>query len=320
MTEEYKGLLLGGTCYDIDLVMDGGDDLYGGIEDFLSGYGMSEGIDTSKYELVGNYDDITPGRYISIRTKATGAITEIHLHSNIFTTDGDVHELRQQATAEGHRVITLFDRDYSYERLEIVLGRFLKPKQIVYARKCKVVGPMSFVNFMNENHRQGGGQRVNGYGLEYEGEIVGCITIGKTRNSRSDILAGNETYELLRLCFKKGVAVVGGTEKLYRYWVKSNPHLIGKRIITYSDATYNTGEVYDRLGFKKISEGSNSYYWVNPEINHWIFRSLCQKHKIYKAFGYDCDYKSVSEGGMMQDAGYLYTSVMNQIKYEMTIE
>ena len=78
------------------------------------------------------------------------------------------------------------------------------------------------------------------------------MTFGKPRYNK------NYEWELLRLCTHKDYKVVGGSERLWKHFLKKlNP----KSIISYCDNSKFSGEVYERLGMKLKEAQQPSCNW-----------------------------------------------------------
>ena len=149
------------------------------------------------------------------------------------------HKIKSDiATENKYRCIHVFDWDNTGKILEM-----LKLKQNIYARNLKInkLTEKDTNIFLNEYHLQNTckGQIIR-LGLYYKDELIQVMTFGKPRYNK------NYEWELLRLCTKFEYKVIGGAEKLFKYFIKNyNP----KSIISYCDLAKFTGEVYERLGF-----------------------------------------------------------------------
>jgi N-acetylglutamate synthase-like GNAT family acetyltransferase len=64
-------------------------------------------------------------------------------------------------------------------------------------------------------------------------------------------------YELLRLAFAKHISIAGGGSRLQKHCEQALRELGEKEIFSYSNATINSGRVYEALGFesKTIDDG-----------------------------------------------------------------
>lgn len=127
------------------------------------------------------------------------------------------------------------------------------------ASKCAVV-PVpkeTALDFFIRNHRQGEPNFRHTavcFGLTYRSELVAVmqydISNGAIRGKKLD-------YELVRLSIAKGTRVHGGASKLQAACEDTLRAMGITTIYSYSNATINTGAVYEKLGFKgtKIEGG-----------------------------------------------------------------
>jgi hypothetical protein len=131
-------------------------------------------------------------------------------------------------------------------------------------------------NFLNENHLQNNcrGQEIR-LGLFYNGELVQIITFGKSRYNKK------YQYELLRLCTKKDKIIIGGSNKLFSYFIDNyNP----ESIISYCDISKFSGNVYQKLGFYKKQINLPTCHYVNLKTKQHISISLLNKLGFDKIF------------------------------------
>ena len=106
-------------------------------------------------------------------------------------------------------------------------------------------------------------------------ELLGVMTFGKPRFDR------DAEFELVRLCWKSGITVVGGANKLFNYFVnKYKPN----SVVTYSDISKFTGNIYTLLGFKPESKLTEpSYCWYNLNTKQVLTRYQTMKHKLIES-------------------------------------
>lgn len=125
----------------------------------------------------------------------------------------------------------------------------------VYARSCFIeeVSSEETRSFLDAYHLQGYCSSSLNLGLRDSlGNLVMVMTFGKPRFTKSC------TYELLRLCSKSGVSVVGGTSRLFKEF--SRKYLkVGEGVVSYCDLRFFTGDVYKVLGFSLLRETSPNY-------------------------------------------------------------
>lgn len=142
----------------------------------------------------------------------------------------------------------------------------------IYARKCKmnIVGTETAKEFLNNNHLQGHCTASDRFGLFYERELVALMTFGKSRFDK------NIQWELLRYCSKLNYNIIGGASRLFKTFMHTYDC---PSVISYSDRSWNSGNLYNRLGFEYRHSTAPAYYYTQ---NYQKFenRVAYQKHKL----------------------------------------
>lgn len=137
------------------------------------------------------------------------------------------------------------------------------------ARKCIIneLTEKDTSEFLNKYHRQKNVTAIYHIGLIYNSILIAVMTFGYPRY--------NKTYqwELLRLCFHPDYRIIGGTMKMFNYFVDTYKPC---SIISYCDYNYFTGDVYDKLNFKllRISKGSKIWYKNDKFITDNLLRQF----------------------------------------------
>ena len=138
------------------------------------------------------------------------------------------------------------------------------------ASKCEVV-PIpkeTAMDFFIRNHRQGQPNWRDTsvcFGLVFGSELVAVmhydISNGAVRGKKKD-------YELVRLAIAKGTRIHGGASKLQAACEETLRQMGVSTIYSYSNATINTGAVYEKLGFTsaKIEVGQPFVITRNNEL------------------------------------------------------
>lgn len=143
------------------------------------------------------------------------------------------------ARTNGYNCIHIFDWDDQ----DSIVQQLLSPKRTIYARKCQLheVDKDSCDEFLNNNHLQKTcrGQSIR-LGLYYSNELVEIMTFGKPRYNK------NYDWELLRLCNKSSLRIVGGASKLFSHFL----HNYSGSVISYCDTAKFDGNVYSKIGMK----------------------------------------------------------------------
>ena len=164
----------------------------------------------------------------------------------------NMYHLTKTKTAfnNGFKCIHIFDWD-SWDKIV----KLLMPKEKIYARKCDIkdIPEDEASRFINKYHIQGQCRGATTcLGLFYNNELVEVMTFGKPRYNK------NYDIELLRLCAKDNIEVVGGPSKLFKYFVKQNSD---KTIISYCDIAKFSGRVYEAIGMTLSHESTPNKIW-----------------------------------------------------------
>lgn len=205
-------------------------------------------------------------------------------HSSIYKSDTYHQEKTIACAKKGIRLIHIFEYEWEDESKqekikEIVLNALDKNKaRTVYARNTtiKLVEKEEAELFLNKYHLQGYANAKITLGCYTDNELIGVMSFGLPRFNK------NYEYELIRLCWKQGVNVVGGLEKMFKHFeIKFKP----KSIITYCDISKFTGNSYTKIGFSPLKEKPitvPNYIWLNTYTNDILSRYQTQKSRLVK--------------------------------------
>ena len=215
---------------------------------------------------------------------------------------------------KGIQLIHIFEHEWNnevkQEKLKsLIKSRLVEPSNLIYARntELKQVSDVDAEEFLERYHLQGYVPASIKLGLYYNEELVSLLTLGTPRFNH------NYTYEIIRYCNKFGVGVIGGIEKLYKYFVDTYKP---KSVITYSDISKFTGNVYTKLGFRISASDcitEPGYVWVNFETGSVLQRYQTQKQKLLDIGLGTPDQTEVE---IMVDAGYSQVYNCGNIKME----
>ena len=185
----------------------------------------------------------------------------------------------------GIHLIHIYEDDWVYKQ-EIIKSRILnligKNINKIYARKCEIkeVENSLVREFLITNHLQGFvGSQVK-LGLFYNDELVSLMTFGKLRKSMGTKSKEN-VYEMLRFCNKLNTSVIGGADRLFKYFVNTYKPI---EVISYADRSWSQGDLYKKLGFASIGKTQSNYYYVVDGIREYRFNY--RKDKLIRE-GYD---------------------------------
>lgn len=201
-------------------------------------------------------------------------------------------EKTEVASRNGFRCIHVWDWDDIHK-----IVNMLQPKKVKYARQFNVVELKhdKVSKFLKDNHLQGDckGQSTC-IGLVGEDEnIVQVMTFGKPRYT------SKYQYELLRLCTDSRYRVVGGAQRLFKYFVQNfNPD----SILSYCDMSKFSGEVYERLGMVHHHNTEPAKVWSNGSDR--ITDNLLRQRGVDQLFHTDFG-KGSSNEELMIEMGWL---------------
>lgn len=197
------------------------------------------------------YDAYIPSTNCLIEINPTYSHTTAGNHWNSAGISSDYHlEKLRLAEANGYRCVHVWEWDNWEDILDI-----LSPKSKIYARQCVVrcISKHDADAFTQKNHLSG---KCNGqivcYGLYYKADIVAVMTFGHPRyNTKYD-------YEMLRMCSKKGVQVIGGASKLFHAFITAHPT---NSVISYCDISKFSGAVYYKIGMSLVTSTAPNKIW-----------------------------------------------------------
>lgn len=182
------------------------------------------------------------------------------------------HQLKSQTAAKnGFRCIHVFEWDDTNKIIEM----FLLPRQRLFARSCCIreLSVAETRKFCNQYHLQGYANDKIRLGLFNNSELVSVMTFGKPRYNKQ------YEYELIRYCTSK--IVIGGSEKLFSYFLK---RYTPQSIVSYCDTSKFVGSVYEKLGFTYKSTALSSH-WYNIKTKQHILDSTLRKRGFDQLFG-----------------------------------
>ena len=215
-----------------------------------------------------------------------------HKHKNYHLTK------TKHCSQKGIQLIHIFEHQWklNQELVKSMILSKLAPENLisVFGRKTKVVELKSKQKkeFNNLNHIQGDCNSSINLGLMYNDELVACMTFGRPRYSKG------YDYELLRFCNLKGYRVVGGFDKLMKYFETTYKP---SSIISYTDRSRSNGDVYLKTGWEFVNVSKPSYfYFKGMNVFH---RHKFQKHTLSKSLeNFD---STLTEVQNVKNHGYL---------------
>lgn len=212
---------------------------------------------------------------------------------------------------QGYRLITIFSDEWILKK-EIVKSKlaaiFGHASTHIGARQCDVIelDAGQAMRFYDAHHLQGGIGAELHLGLSHHSTIVGVMSFGKPRVFASNI-RDNHEYELIR--YATSCHVRGGAGKLLKHFERIRSP---KSIMSYADARWSDGNMYEALEFVSIQDKLKSGYWYTRDYTTREHRFAYTKSRLV-AEGYD---SSMSEWEIMQSRGYDRIWDCGQLKYQ----
>ena len=179
----------------------------------------------------------------------------------------------------------------------ILLSKLGIYKEKIYARKCiiKEVNSKTCNQFLDNNHIQGRSNASIHYGLYYNNELVSIMTFSR---SRVGVGKNEDAWELVRFCSKLYTQVIGGADKLFKYFLKTyNP----SKVISYSSNDISNGGLYEKLNFHQEGPYNTAYWYIQEGSFERFHRYNFRKDKL-KEMGYDTE--NLTEREIMESLPY----------------
>jgi len=160
----------------------------------------------------------------------------------------------------GIRLIQIFDYEL-VEKTDKIISVIKNAMGIcekkIFARDCQItkLDVKTARTFCEENHLQNYSPAKINYGLIHKTlGLVQLMSFSSPRFSRKN------QWEIIRLCTKRNFIVLGGTEKLWKNFIKEYEP---SDVITYADARFFSGSTYNRIGFEYKDHSGSGYIWNN---------------------------------------------------------
>jgi hypothetical protein len=181
----------------------------------------------------------------------------------------------ENADKKGYNLIHI--TDYEWIHKKSIIKNIIKSKlglnSKIFARNCSIqeVTTKEEKEFLNLYHLQGYVPSKKCYGLFHNNSLIMLLSLGKTRYNT------NYDYEILRVCSKDNITVVGGLSKLISNIKKE---LQNVKIVTYCDFSKSSGNGYIKAGFRLVGKTGPGYFWTDGNIV--ISRYKSQKSQLKK--------------------------------------
>ena len=200
-------------------------------------------------------------------------------HSDIVKSKKYHYEKTVACGKLGIRLIHIFEYEWNNPDKQVKIKQLLYHvicnNNVIYARDTEIkhISESEANRFEDMYHLQGRAHSSINLALIKNNDILALLAVDKPRFNN------NIQYEIIRICFKADVSIVGGLEKLFKHFIREfNP----KTIISYCDLSKFYGESYTRLGFKLMDKpvSDPNYVWVNTSNGQAISRYKTQKRRL----------------------------------------
>jgi very-short-patch-repair endonuclease len=194
---------------------------------------------------------------------------------NEINRENDYHLIKtEMCEKQGIQLIQIWEDNWLFKQeiiKSIILNKLSKTSNKIFARKCEIreiIDNKLIKEFLDKNHIQGFvGSKIK-LGLYFDNELISLMTFGNRRIAMGKKATNQDEYELLRFCNKLNTNVIGGSSKLFKYFIDNyNP----KEITTYADRSFSQGKLYETLGFKFVKKTEPNYYYIIDGIRYHRF-------------------------------------------------
>ena len=229
----------------------------------------------------------------------------LYWHGDNIQKDKNYHLKKLNIANENkYELFNVWEDDWNYKQsiIKSMLNHKFGKSIKIYARNCEIRKIKTTTkDFLNTNHLQGWCQSSINLGLYYNNELVALMTFGKRK------ISSITQYELLRFCNKLNYTTTGGASKLFKYFIKNYNT---EKIISYAAKDYSSGNLYEKIGFSKISETPVNYWWCDN--NKKLNRTKFMKYKLVK-LGFD---ENKTESEIMYTREFYKIYGCGNLKYE----
>lgn len=192
-------------------------------------------------------------------------------HSSLFLPDNYRRDKTDRCQDKGIRLIHVFEDDWTYRRaiMEDILRTAIYPRhrQSVYARQCSIetLDLQQTNEFLEKNHLQGGVlTQTVAYGLVFDDTLVALASFVRYRDS----------YVLQRYPVLLEHSVVGGLSRLLCHFTKQHSP---RKIVTYSDRSIFTGDIYRRCGFHPVRVSRPQFTFLDVEQHRRLPKQVLRR-------------------------------------------
>lgn len=128
----------------------------------------------------------------------------------------------------------------------------------IYARKCiiKEISNKDYINFCDNNHIQGYKEASVKLGLYYNDQLIQIASFSKSRFDKK------YQWEWIRGCTLINYNIIGGTSKLFSYFIK---HYNPNSVVCYVDYNKFNGNSYKQIGFNFVKLTDPDLFYIDTK-------------------------------------------------------
>ena len=195
-------------------------------------------------------------------------------------------------------LIQIFEDEWDHHpeivksRIRYLLGQI--PTKL-FARQC-VIKEVDYAvekEFLDKHHIQGHSKSSVKVGLYHNNLLISLMTFSKPNLSKG-LKKRPGWWELLRFCSQTNTTVVGGANKMFKYFISTYSP---EGVLSFADSRWSKGMVYNQLGFTANGHTGPNYWYINLKEGKRIHRFALRKNKN--------DDQSLSEADNRRMQGYL---------------
>jgi hypothetical protein len=233
----------------------------------------------------------------------------LYWHSIDMKPDKNYHYLKWKMCKDlGIQLITIWDSEWLLKnqivkrRIAHLLG--VSDSSKIVARKCEIrqISTNNAKLFCDNTHLHGYTSSSIKLGAYFQDELVGVMTFGKRTISKNSSCS----WEIMRFCTK--CHIPGLASKLFKHFTRNWQV---DDVISYSDNRWDTGRLYQTLGFVQKNIPRPGYAYTKDYL-HLEHRFKFTKSTLVK-MGYP---QHLTEKEIMRDKGYSQVWDCGQIRWE----
>ena len=185
-----------------------------------------------------------------------------------------------------------------------------------YARCCEIkeISVKDKNDFLHKHHIQGDDFSNIKLGAYHNDELVAVMTFGKPRIAMGHKKHTDGQFELIRFATSRNVSGIGS--KLLKHFIKLYKP---SKILSYADRRWTkiSNNIYQKLGFTKIDNGTPNYWYVPKRTIKRLYRYKFRKQILNTTLeNFD---PTLTEWENMKNNGYDRIWDCGSIKFELSL-